>query len=411
MRYKPRNVAAWMLLCIYALLSAGCSDDTPYEFSPYVPKEGTPEAVAHDIGMTRYLDVATPTTIPKDDYTLYEFDADDGPVCMRGEKFRSMIRKSPGSNDLMIFLQGGGACWDDFCLAVINTPTKFPGKVNILDKDLEQNPVKDWNVSYVPYCDGSLFIGDNTVQDAKGKDRIFAGLHNLSAALTVTKNEFPRPDRILFAGSSAGGFATIMTTPLVRYLWPDTPIYVIADSAAGIAKDGNPEFINMLVETFGAKDLIPKDCPDCIADGNITGLIDYYLPKDANIKMGLYTSWYDSIISEIFLQIPPDEFQETLERVTGALHEKFPSQYRRFITNDRVHTALLGDVSGIVGDNIAKGLEIDGAFSLSSVFLGYLDRTSVNDVNLGKWIDYMINDDAQWEERIEPADYEAVFGD
>src|SRR5699024_899067 len=164
----------------------------------YTPEPGTAEAVAYDSGLTRYLDVAKPTVTKKKTFTLYEFDEADGPVCMRGEKFRSMTRKAEDSNDLVIFLQGGGACWDAFCLAVINTPTKFPSKVNILDKNFEQNPVKDWNVSYVPYCDGSLFIGDNIVQDAKGKDRIYAGLHNLSAALTATKKEFPSPDRILF---------------------------------------------------------------------------------------------------------------------------------------------------------------------------------------------------------------------
>jgi|SRR5690625_514827 len=423
MRGVMRNIFTLAMLCLLASVSAGCADEESKDLESYTPKEpkdlelytptpGTPEAVAYDSGLTRYLGAATPIVKERQDFTLYEFDAADGPVCMRGAPFRSMIRKAEGSNDLVIFLQGGGACWDDFCLAVINTPRKFPSKVNILNKDLEENPVKDWNVSYVPYCDGSLFIGDNTVQDAKGKDRIYAGLHNLSAALSVTKQEFPTPDRILFAGSSAGGFATIMTTPIVRYLWPDTPIYVLADSAAGVAKDGDPSFINMLVDTFGAADLIPKDCDNCIADGNITGFIDYYLPKDDNIKVGLYTSWYDGIISETFLQIAPQDFQESLERITGDLHAKFPQQYRRFITNDRVHTALLGDFTGIIGDDITSGFEASSRLDFGAIAIGHLKDTVVDDVHLADWIRHMINDeDELWQERIAPADYEAVFGE
>lgn len=400
------------LICAFSLLWVGCSDETTEGYVEYIPAEGTPEGIAYDIGMTRYLGKAEPVEITeRETYTSYTFDPEDGPVCMRGQTFRSSIRTVEGSNDLLIFLQGGGACWDDFCLAVITAPEGVPRSANILDDRNEENPVKDWNVSYLPYCDGSLFAGDNTVTDDKG-ERIYAGLHNLSAALTVTKNEFPNPDRILFAGSSAGGFGTIIGTPLVRYLWPNTPLYVVADSAAGIAHDGDPTFINMLVDLFGARDLIPEDCPDCISDGNITGLLDYYLPRDDNLRVGLFTSWYDTIIAKTFLDVDPREFQSSVERVTGELNEKYPEKYRRFIVNDRTHTALLGNVTGIVGPEfLTGGLEINGEFNIGDVSLGAMETTVIDEMHLGQWIGHMINGDDAWKDMVEPDDYEAVFGE
>lgn len=409
------RVRSLTVLCALSFVWAGCADDAPSiddGYVEYTPEDGTLARVAYDTGLTQYLGDAEPVEVKeKSTFTSYAFDPEDGPVCMRGEPFRSSIRTVEGSNDLLIFLQGGGACWDGFCLAVTTAPAGVPSSADILDSSNEENPVKDWNVSYLPYCDGSLFIGDNTVTDDKG-ERIYAGLHNLSAALTVTKNEFPTPDRILFAGSSAGGFGTILGTPLVRYLWPNTPLYVVADSAAGIAHDGDQEFVNMLIDTFGARGMIPDDCTDCISDGNITGFLDYYLPLDDNIRVGLFTSWYDTIIARTFLQIDPRDFQESVDRVTTGLHEAFPDKYRRFIVNDKTHTALLGDVSGIVGTDFTDGLEIDGPFSIGDVDLGHMDKTVIEDMHLGEWIGHMLTPDGErWKDMVEAPDYEAVFGE
>jgi len=58
----------------------------------------------------------------------------------------------------VIFLEGGGACWADFCSAFEETNSLPP--VGILNPSLEANPVADWDVVYFPYCDGSLFAGD-----------------------------------------------------------------------------------------------------------------------------------------------------------------------------------------------------------------------------------------------------------
>ena len=58
----------------------------------------------------------------------------------------------------MIFLQGGGACWADFCSAFEETNSLPPAE--ILNPSLQGNPVADWDVVYLPYCDGSLFAGD-----------------------------------------------------------------------------------------------------------------------------------------------------------------------------------------------------------------------------------------------------------
>src|SRR5512139_565749 len=245
---SPRHRTA--LLVLAAWLLPGCGDDDGLAvFQPYVPEAGTPEAIAYDRQITRYLGTAPPveTAEPAPGVTTYTFDTEDGPMCLRGDPFRASVR--PGeSRDLLIFLQGGGACWSEFCLAVTKAPYGVPSS-DLLDPLSPDNPLTDWDVVYLPYCDGSLFSGDSELDDDMDGtlDRFHHGLQNLSAALTMGYAHFPSPNRIVLAGSSGGGYGTILASYLVRYVYPDVPIYVFNDSGEGLGKDGDPTFLDTLI--------------------------------------------------------------------------------------------------------------------------------------------------------------------
>jgi hypothetical protein len=43
-----------------------------------------------------------------------------GPLCLRGTKYTVDTREGD-SDELVIFLQGGGACWETFCAAFAET--------------------------------------------------------------------------------------------------------------------------------------------------------------------------------------------------------------------------------------------------------------------------------------------------
>ena len=118
-------------------------------------------------------------------------------------------------------MQGGGACWADFCSAFEETNSLPP--VGILNPSLEGNPVADWDVVYLPYCDGSLFAGDvdrelpNSIVEggdpgtSMGYQR---GLQNLTAALDIAAAELSEPKPDPFGnGVSGGAFGTITALP------------------------------------------------------------------------------------------------------------------------------------------------------------------------------------------------------
>lgn len=362
--------------------------------------------MAWDMDAVRYLNTAKPVEVStKGDATVYTFDTADGPSCMRGEPYRTSIRTTD-SDDLLIFMQGGGACWSEFCLAITTAPPGVPGKANILNRSLDENPVNDWNVVYMPYCDGSLFVGDNIIDDPNDKKgrRIHHGLQNTSAALTVAYEQFPAPKRILLAGSSGGGFGTLMVAYIVRYIWPDTPLYVMNDSGVGVAHDGNRSFIDTLIREFNAEKFIPADCPTCGDDGHISVLADYFLERDKNTRIGVFSSWYDGIIAGVFLKVPANDFADSIDAVTTPIHERHPDRYRRFIIDDYAHTGTLGDVSGIIGTNLG-GVELPsggmGALT-TQLRIAKMHETMIGDLSLAAWLGHMLNDDLdQWVDILE----------
>ena len=73
----------------------------------------------YDQGIDRYIGVFTPMTSETldGDVTRHSFGGGDGPLCYTGNEF-NMSTRDGKSDELLIFLQGGGACGPTNCSAV-----------------------------------------------------------------------------------------------------------------------------------------------------------------------------------------------------------------------------------------------------------------------------------------------------
>ncbi len=167
----------------------------------------------HAAGVDKYLGEFTPVSTEDvgDGWTKHTFDTEggDGPICVAGTPF-SVFSRDGDPKKLLIFEQGGGACWQDFyfcnLLAEDQEPPAPP--FGIWDFDNPDNPFADYSILYMPYCDGSVFSGDNDVTDANfpfGPVRFHRGLRNQSAGMDVAKALYPKAKQITLSGSSAGG--------------------------------------------------------------------------------------------------------------------------------------------------------------------------------------------------------------
>lgn len=385
----------------------GTDDDADAPDDAVDPRPDPPIlAELRDLGLMAWLEEGPEPTFESSDGASFTwaFDADPatGPLCLRGDAFRFSVRDT-GHPNLVVFLQGGGACWSEFCLAVRRAPAGIPG-VDALNRALEANPLRDWNVLYLPYCDGSLFAGDRDHDDNGDgtTDRFHRGLHNLTGALRHARTAFPEPERIVLTGSSAGGFGTILAVFLVRGLWPHVPIDVVNDSGVGVARPGDRAWLGTLLDEFNVTRFIPASCEGCLDDGHIAPLIGWALDRDPNLRVAVFSSWYDSIIASTFLQIPDATFRDALRAQTDALHDAHPDRYRRFFVDGITHTAMLGDPTGIIGSDL-RAVELPPGFlnNLSSVKIGSLADTRIGDRTFGSWLDDFVHTRDAWTDLLE----------
>src|SRR5690606_7845582 len=109
-------------------------------------------------------------------------------------------------------------------------------------------------------------------------------------------------------------------------------------------------------------------------------------------------------VSQVFLMTTPEAFQADLEAETGALHEAHPERYRRFLFDGEAHTALLGNVTGIVGSDLgAVELPPNATALLGRVELASMHEVAIDGVVLASWIDAMAREDGDaWRDLLEP---------
>jgi hypothetical protein len=323
-----------------------------------------------DAGVNKYLGDFTPVSSQDvgDGWTKHSFDPDggDGPICIAGTDFSAFTRAGNPAK-LLIMLQGGGACWQDFYRCNIFAEAQEPpvARIGIWDFDSKDNPFADYSIVYMPYCDGSVFGGDNDVVDANfpgGPVRFHRGLRNVSAGMDLAKATFPHASRITVAGSSAGGVGAAAFTPfLARFLYGNTVQHLT------VFNDAGPIAINLAAaDAVAARDadwqfaqFYPASCTECSATGQQTEIVKWRLDNDSTIREAFYETDGDATnigfasanLPGFFDPLPPiipfpsglsqTQYRALILETHGALNAAHPDRYKRFIVSgDSSHTAL-----------------------------------------------------------------------
>jgi hypothetical protein len=337
-------------------------------------------------GVDKYLGEFTPTSSEDvgDGWTRHTFDPQyvldgsyplgvrpEGPVCIAGTDY-SVFTREGDPKKLLVFLQGGGACWQDFyacnILSEAQEPgeaAQFAGRFGVFDDTQAENPFADHSVVYMPYCDGSVFGGDNDVNDGNfpfGPTRHHRGLRNVSAGMDVASATFPNAKQITVMGHSAGGVGVASFTPfLARFNFGSNAKLTVFNDAGPIAvnlgtspAEGGPDIPWLSVFARKLDWQFDKFYPaSCVADGRCnafgqqTGIIDWRLENDRTIREAFYETDSDAT-NRFFAQgdgslMDPEVYRELILTEHGALNEAYPRRYKRFIvSNDDTHGGVQG---------------------------------------------------------------------
>jgi hypothetical protein len=183
------------------------------------------------------------------------------------------------SDHLMIFLEGGGACFDPatcagnpssfgetaFGLRVASTLDEIGVNTGILDRTNGANPVRDWSFVYVPYCTGDLHAGNNVATVPPFPPQHFVGYTNVGLYLDRIVPTFPNAQQVLLTGLSAGGFGAAFNYAHVAKAFGSTPVTLLDDSGPFMQ---DPYFAtclqNNLRSLWGLDGTVLPDCgSDC----------------------------------------------------------------------------------------------------------------------------------------------------
>jgi hypothetical protein len=288
----------------------------------------------------------------------FEWTPVSGMACADGSA--TGVALSRGSGDVLVFLNGGGACWGDGpCDA--STPRRFdrsdfelarglllPG--TILDRELPGNPFAGWTMVFVPYCTGDVHAGDRDGVDHGGVLWDHRGRRNLQAALELVATTLPTPPRAVLAGSSAGGFGALLGYDVLRGHWPEE-----GGTTAALLDDSGPTFVGTAIssslrdawwDAWNLTSTVSPRCPDCRDDlSAVWTALSAAHPSD---RFALLSSTWDATMRGFFGGLTGDEYATPL----GALALQLDAlpHARTFRVTGTAHPLLLRPSAHATGD-------------------------------------------------------------
>ncbi|MDX2367039.1 MAG: pectin acetylesterase-family hydrolase [Colwellia sp.] len=174
--------------------------------------------------------------------------------------------KQGKSKNLLVYFNGGGACWDDATcvasLALGDRPTYNPSILDenspinaggIFDDRNKENPFRDWSKVYIPYCSGDIHIGssDQVYTDKTGlitghQDAPVLikhhGFDNFMAVREWLKTKFKakkhKIKKLMVTGSSAGAYGASFNFPYLQSAFPKVNATLFSDAGEGVVTNG-----------------------------------------------------------------------------------------------------------------------------------------------------------------------------
>ncbi len=203
--------------------------------------DGLTDAVVTATTVSPNVDDAQFTTISPTGTTPYLGQALT-PECIHGTPYQFFVKRG-SVNKLLMYYQGGGACWDALtCGVPVCDPSVDPTggdnpnntPVGFFDLSNPQNPFRDWNIVFVPYCSCDVHFGD-AAQDYSPTLHIeHRGYQNSRTAEKWAREHFVNPDQVFVTGSSAGAYGAWFNAPLHELVWPASQFQVLADAGNGV---------------------------------------------------------------------------------------------------------------------------------------------------------------------------------
>lgn len=284
----------------------------------------------------------------------------DGARCRDGSSTGIGVRLQEGATGLLIYLEGGGACFND--LTCTTNPSFFGeaefmalangnGDDGIFSRTNPANPVGTWNAVYVPYCTGDVHAGDapDTEVGSFGPQQ-FVGHRNLERYADLLGPYFADQDQILLTGASAGGFGTLITYDLLAETFGATVgtdnITLLNDSGPVVRDDEvlTPSLQQAWVDLWNLDATLPSDFPALAPSGDgLEAVYGYYADKYPGATFGLLSHEQDETIRFFYgfgNGVPPPIDGAAFEDALYDLRASLPDAWGTYYRSGSAHTFI-----------------------------------------------------------------------
>ncbi|PKQ06127.1 MAG: hypothetical protein CVT72_07610, partial [Alphaproteobacteria bacterium HGW-Alphaproteobacteria-11] len=245
------------------------------------------------------------------------------------------------------------ACWNGNLCSLDEEPTPYiptsqidhndPRKLKgVFDEAHDDNPLKDWTQVFVTYCTGDVHLGNRDVTYDSWKEEFTVrhrGRANVRAVLDWVYRNVKAPERVLVAGSSAGGIAAPWYAVEIAERYPQAGIAVLGDGAGGYRDPG----VAALMEGWGFFD----DAPIWVSDGGAPGTFEEIWRRASiaapEVTMAQYDNAYDEV-QEMFLKLLGTEarLHKLIEANRNDLAATIPG-FRSYVAGGTPHTLIRFD--------------------------------------------------------------------
>lgn len=235
--------------------------------------------------------------------------------CADGSPGGLALNVLDGASELLLFLQGGGICYDAISCAAggaarnvgadpIATALdpRIRDHVGIFDRGDAANPFRAASYVVVPHCTGDFHLGTRITHHAGAGDLHHVGFLNLRHALTRLVPTFQDAQRITLAGFSAGGVGITG-----NYQQIAAAFAVVGQPPPALVADGSPlvrpPFLGMaaqddLKRAWGL-DALAHACPRCVDEG-FHEIYRANLERVPGLRSSLLCAYEDSVVVTLF---------------------------------------------------------------------------------------------------------------
>lgn len=362
-----RNTIRVLAACLATLLVAACGDaDAPAggDFGPPI--------VVQPANLESWVWVGVPEM-----------------RCADGSEGGFAVNFTDRSRELVVYLLGGGVCYDLFTCTVDQPllqglgedPLRFlfgnggGRRTGIFDRDDPTNPFRDSNFVVLPHCTGDGHSANKVSTYPPLAPIQQVGYANVTAAIRRIVPTFRDSSQVVFAGFSAGGIGVS-----VNYHQFASAFESIGQRPPVLINDAGPTLRqpylsqsaqDALVAGWGLDDTVGPWCPECITEGLHMGQ-QRLAELHPGMRSSLICSTSDVVVFGLYaiLNAGTSSLEDGLfdlsDWIASYQDEVAPSRQREFLYGGDRHGAMvvapLASTPGLA-EFLEQQLDDDGAWS------------------------------------------------